>query len=299
MHVAHSVWAFGLLSSPAVRDGCAECEVGFARSTGGPVRTSLASPVQFYRPFPAHCIGFSRNRGIVAEGVSTQSWSLFEGGSCAVHMLASWPSVSGSETCLSEQGFIDIGFLCPGRQYRDEDGTVWKSGGSPLPETLATAQACVEPLADVFSFVTGKTRSLDGKSIQDYTGTVTALIDNAGVIGWSFGGNLAVLAMARYGERFPGLRWYASWETPILGPVDEGRGSAFERNPFYDAKTGKIDFDRLRYSPEMPIWVWPIQRLAGQPDWPHGGLYLDGDGDRHLTEAAITGSGLTLSQARR
>jgi hypothetical protein len=203
-----------------------------------------------------------------------------KGAPIAVHMLASWPSVSGSEACLSEQGFIDVGFLCPGRQYREADGTVWKSGGSPLPETLSSAQACVEPLADVLSFVTGKTRSLDGKSIQDYTGTVRAMIDNAGIIGWSYGGNLAVLAIARYGERFPGLRWYASWETPILGPVDEGRGSAFEPNPFYDAKSGRIDFGRLRYSPEMPTWVWPIQRLARQPDWPHGGLYLDGDGDR-------------------
>jgi hypothetical protein len=42
-------------------------------------------------------------------------------------------------------------------------------------------------LADVLSFVTGETRSLDGKSIQDYAGTVRAMIDNAGVIGWSYG----------------------------------------------------------------------------------------------------------------
>src|SRR5689334_20334039 len=35
-----------------------------------------------------------------------------KGAPIAVHMFASRPSVSGSPACLSEQGFIDIGFLC-------------------------------------------------------------------------------------------------------------------------------------------------------------------------------------------
>jgi hypothetical protein len=117
---------------------------------------------------------------------------------------------------LSEQGFIDVGFLCAGKEYRDSGGTVWKSGGSPPSETLAAALACVDSLADVLSFATGKTRSLEGKPIQDYAGGVKAMTGNAGIVSVSFGGNLAVLAMARHGERFPGLKWYASWATPIL-----------------------------------------------------------------------------------
>ena len=121
------------------------------------------------------------------------------GAPIAVHMNASRPSVSGSRACLSEQGFIDVGFLCPGGQYRGPDGTLWKSGGAD-PADQVHAQNCVEPLADVLSFATGKTRSLEGKSIQDYVEGVRAMTDNAGVIGWSFGGNLAVLAMARHGR---------------------------------------------------------------------------------------------------
>jgi hypothetical protein len=124
-----------------------------------------------------------------------------QGAPIVVHMFASRPSVRGSSACLSEQGFIDVGFLCPGRQYRISDGTVWKSGGPPPRETLGAANACVEPLADVLSFATGKTRSLDGKSIQDYTGKVRAMTADAGIVGYSFGGNLAILAMARHGER--------------------------------------------------------------------------------------------------
>jgi hypothetical protein len=112
---------------------------------------------------------------------------------------------------------------------------------------------------------------------------------NAGVVGWSFGGNLAVLAMARHGERFSGLKWYASWESPILGPVDDGSGTTLEPNPFYDANANKIAFERLRYSPEMPIWAWYILGLQAKPDWPRGGLYLDGDGDGKFNRNADYG----------
>ena len=198
-----------------------------------------------------------------------------EGAPIAVHMLSAIPRVNGSIACLSEQGFIDVGFLCPGAQYKTSDGTILKSGGSAFPPDPGR---CVEPLADVMAFATGKTRSLEDKSIQDYAGSIKALITNAGVIGWSFGGNLAVLAMARYGDRFPGLQWYASWESPFLGTTED-RGSLFEPNPLYDATTGKIDFARLRYSTEMPIWVFPPMPQPPAARWPHGGLYLDGDGN--------------------
>jgi hypothetical protein len=193
-------------------------------------------------------------------------------------MLAAAPSVSGSNVCFAEQGFIDVGFLCPGGEYQAPDGTVWKSGSGGVPDQVRW-ENCVEPLADVLSFATGKTRSVEGKAIQDYIGRVTALTENVGVVGWSFGGNLAVLAMARYGERFSTLKWYASYETPIGGPVDDGRGTTIQPNPFYDADTDTIDFSRLTYSSEMPVWAWFILRLSPTPQWPRGGLYLDGNRD--------------------
>lgn len=200
-----------------------------------------------------------------------------QGAPIAVHMIANRPNVTGSRACLSERGFIDVGFLCPGGEYRDADGRLWKSGGAVVNQS--SAQECVEPLGDVLSFATGNLRSREGKSIQDYVPGVRAMTENAGVIGWSFGGNLSVLAMARYGDRFPNLKWYASWETPILGPVDDGRGTRYEPNPFYNSQTDEIDFTRLRYSRDMPVWVWPVIGLRPQPDWPRGGLFLDGDGN--------------------
>jgi len=203
-----------------------------------------------------------------------------QGAPIAVHMIAARPNVSGSRACLSERGFVDVGFLCPGGEYRDGSGALWKSGGAVVAQS--SAQACVEPLGDVLSFATGALRSTEGKSIQDYVSGVRTLTNNVGIIGWSFGGNLSVLAMGRYGDRFPNLKWYASWETPILGPVDEGRGTVFQVNHFYDATTDQIDLSRLKYSRDMPVWAWPILGLRPQPDWPRGGLYLDGDGNGHF-----------------
>jgi len=137
----------------------------------------------------------------------------------------------------------------------------------------------MEALADVLAFVTGRTRSLEHMSIQDHLGAITVSTSNVGVIGWSAGGNLATLTMARHGERFRDLAWYASWESPVLSTVDIGAGSIFEANRFYDPATGRVDWTRLRYSPEMPLWVWPPQGVRADPTWPRGGLYLDGDGD--------------------
>ena len=119
-----------------------------------------------------------------------------EGAPIAVHMLAAAPNVTGSIACLSEQGFIDVGFLCPGEEYRASDGTVARSGGQPSRGQVDW-ERCIEPLADVLAFATGNSRSLEGKTLREYAPTVSPPTDNVGVIGWSFGGNLAVHAMAR------------------------------------------------------------------------------------------------------
>jgi para-nitrobenzyl esterase len=162
--------------------------------------------------------------------------------------------------CLSRRGFVEVAFQCSGNQD-------------------ARFTPCSEALADVLAFATGQIRSMENKSIEAYTGDIKVQTTNVGMVGWSGGGNRAVLTVARYGDRFPGLKWYASWESPMLSTVDAGTGSIFERNPYYDRATGTVDFARLRYSSEMPLWVWPIQALPRDPTWPRGGLYLDGDGN--------------------
>jgi hypothetical protein len=181
-----------------------------------------------------------------------------EGAPIVVHSPAG-PSVDRVNACLRGQGFVEVLFQCP-------------------PATDSRLMSCSEVLADVLAFATGQTRSLENRSIDGYTGGVKALTTNVGIVGWSAGGNRAVLTMARYGDRFPGVKWYASWESPMLSPVDGGWGSTYQLNPFYDSSTGITDFKHLRYSADMPLWVW-LRQVPPESDWPRGGLYLDGNGD--------------------
>src|SRR5689334_1710333 len=60
-----------------------------------------------------------------------------KGAPIAVHMFPVPFSVGQSFACFSEQGLIDVGFLCPGLEFRDKDGTVWKSGGPAPARTYA------------------------------------------------------------------------------------------------------------------------------------------------------------------
>ena len=183
-----------------------------------------------------------------------------EGAPIVVHSGAASSVDRVGGGCFSRRGFVEVAFTCSGNQD-------------------ARIAPCSEALADVLAFATGRIRSMENKSIEGYTGSIKVQTANVGMVGWSAGGNRAVLTMARYGERFPGLKWYASWESPMLGSPDTGTGSIFQLNPYYDRATGTVDFARLRYSAEMPLWVWPIQALPRDPTWPRGGLYLDGDGN--------------------
>ena len=174
-------------------------------------------------------------------------------------------SIDRVHACLRGHGFIDVVYQCPGAR-------------------ATRLTNCSEQLADVLAFATGRIRSLENKSIEGHTGDVKVDTANVGLVGWSAGGNRAVLTMARYGDRFPGLKWYASWESPMLSIGDSGgSGTIYQPNPFYDASAGTVDLNRLRYSADLPLWVWPPEGPPCASDCPRGGLYLEGDGNGRFT----------------
>ena len=198
-----------------------------------------------------------------------------DGAPIAVHLNPPGTGgVEGSPACLSEAGFIDVAGLCPGLSSKAQpDGKAWKSGGTASLDY----RMCSEASADVLAFATGRLHSTDMKSIQDYVAGMTALTGNAGVIGYSIGGNIAVDAIARFGGRFPDLKWYASWESPFAQAgftLDEG--SALKANRFYDPKTGEIDFTTLRYLSDAPVRYFPIAIVPAQARALKGALVLDG-----------------------
>ena len=97
-----------------------------------PNRTPPANTCSFSGPLEHIPSKSGGNEGLLVRISPPARGRYPQGAPIAVHMIAARPSVSGSRACLSERGFVDIGFLCPGGEYRDSSGTLWKSGGERL-----------------------------------------------------------------------------------------------------------------------------------------------------------------------
>lgn len=258
---ARSHWAFatGRTESDTAAQIPRDAQAPPPRGPREPVATcTLRGPL-------AHVRSKAMPDGGVPVRISPPTQARYADGAPIAVQVTPVPSLDEARICLRDDGFVDVGFQCPGDGALTAGG--WEQGGGkPGPEV------CMQALADVLSFVTGRTRSLEERSIHEYLGTVKASTTNVGMVTWSAGGNLATLTMARHAERFPGLAWYASWESPVLSSVDTGAGSVFEANRLYDPASGQVDFTRLRYSPGMPLWVWPPQGLRSDANpaarWP-------------------------------
>ncbi len=183
--------------------------------------------------------------------------------------------VGSLQTRLGDFGFIDIAFLFPGGESGPPvEGRPLRSGGT----YDFRGPASVRALADVILFATGRTRSVEGKTIQEYLGGMRALVDQVGVIGWSLGGTTIAAALGLHGKQMRGLKWYASHESPYgEGIIDGEFGARGQANPFYDPETGKLDLSALRYGKDLPV------TLMGRPiegaQHLRGALYLDGNGN--------------------
>jgi len=176
---------------------------------------------------------------------------------------------------LGDFGFIDIAFLFPGGESGPPvDGKPLRSGGT----YDSRGPASVRALADVIAFALGRTRSLEGKTIQDYAGQIKVLTGNVGVIGWSLGGTTIAATLGMHGKELSGLRWYASHESPYGEGIIDGEFGAWDRpNPFYDANTGKLDLSTLRYGKDLP--VMSAGRMLEGAQQLRGALFLDGNGN--------------------
>jgi hypothetical protein len=167
-------------------------------------------------------------------------------------------------------GFVEVFFGFPGGEGDFASGGRYDFRGPN----------CTRALADVIRFATGRVADKQGRRIDDLTGGIKVLKSNCGVVGSSHGGNACGLVMARHGEEFPDLAWYASMESPYgEGAVPGELGGFGARvNPAYDPKTGVLDLARLAWSDDLPPAAFPArgpQRAAGLK----GALYFDLSGD--------------------
>jgi len=164
-------------------------------------------------------------------------------------------------------GFVEIFFGFPGGGEGEA-----ASGG----QYDFRGPNCTRALADVIRFATGRAADKQGRKIDDLVGGVKVLKSNLGLVGSSHGGNACGLVMARHGEEFPDLAWYASMESPYGEGAVPGELGGFggRVNPAYDPTTGVLDIGRLAWSDELSPSGFPRRGPQRSSDL-KGALYFD------------------------
>ncbi|MBM3359712.1 MAG: hypothetical protein FJY54_18620 [Betaproteobacteria bacterium] len=168
-------------------------------------------------------------------------------------------------------GFVEIHFAFPGGGVGDE-----RSGGA----YDFRGSNCVRALADVIRFATGRIAAKDGRRIGELARGLTVLTNNVGLVGSSHGGNASGMAMAKFGDEFPNLAWYASMESPYgegAANVELG-GHESGLNPAYDPKTGLLDLSKLAWSSELSPGLFRKPMLVATREM-NGAFYFDLNGD--------------------
>jgi hypothetical protein len=150
-------------------------------------------------------------------------------------------------------------------------------------------------LSDVLAFAQGRVRTVDGRTIQEVAVSIPVRVNNVGVIGWSFGGNIVPAALAHDAQVAEEVRWYASWESPYGDGVINGEfGTRLTGpNPFYDPATGELDLTTLRYDPDLaPTLLPPPQDPMPEVT---GSLYHDANTNGRYDEGVdVKQSGVPL-----
>lgn len=147
----------------------------------------------------------------------------------------------------AQQGFVEIRFAFPG-------------GGKPgfMSSGIYDNRGikCQEALRDVLRFAAGEIDDNQGKKISELLPFRTSS-KSIGAVGWSNGGNLLLVTLAKYLDSLPFLSWMAFYESPVGAMFQTGAlGSSQDMfiNKHYrqgTAATGQVvvDFRKLRYQP--------------------------------------------------
>ena len=170
---------------------------------------------------------------------------------------------------VAECGFVEVYFASTGftKGPYDFGGPNWLLG-----------------LRDVVLFATGRKADKQGRKIQDLAGKIPVLASDVGMIGLSHGGNACGAIMGLYGQEFPKLGYYVSWESPYgEGAVGEELGSPRRDNgrvnPAYDAVASRLDLSKLTWDPDLPM-TGRGRTEQQRRDLPiHGALFFDMNGN--------------------
>lgn len=174
-------------------------------------------------------------------------------------------------THAAQQGFIEVRFAFPGGGKKDfESSGIYDQRGHHSQEALR----------DVLKFAAGKLPDADGKTISDLV-KVKVYNNTVGVVGWSNGGNLALVTLSKFAADLPFIGWLAFYESPIgscFYPPSLGGAQDFLTLKHYrqgTAATGQIliDFKKLRWQ-KNGTRNPGAHKKVGEPEIP-GVLYFD------------------------
>ena len=192
-------------------------------------------------------------------------------------------TANGLNFCIhaAQAGFVEIRFAFPGGGTK-----VFKSSG----KLDARGNYSQIALRDIILFAMGQGKDYRDRTISELV-PVKINPANVGLVGWSNGGNIALVTMDKYADLFQSLGWAAFYESP-LGPLffPSSLGSVNDLLPNRHYRQGSaaagrclIDFRKLAYDPDVSRNAG-LNKKLGLVELP-GVVYFDENGNKKWDEA--------------
>ncbi len=153
----------------------------------------------------------------------------------------------GFEMHAAQVGFVEVRFAFPGGgKGRFMSSGIYDYRGHESQKAFR----------DVLLFAAGKLRDSENRLIYDLLPEKVCR-DNIGIVGWSNGGNIALVTMYKYADQLQFINWIAFYESPLgslFFPPNLGAERDLVTNKHYrqgSCATGDcmIDFHNLAYDP--------------------------------------------------
>ncbi len=185
------------------------------------------------------------------------------------------------EMHAAQVGFIEVRFAFPGGRHGR-----FNSSGFYDYRGINSQMA----LRDVLLFAAGKITDSEGRKIYDLV-PVKISKDNIGLVGWSNGGNVALVTMYRYADQLPFIAWIGFYESPLgsmFFPPNLGGEHDLVYNKHYrqgSCATGDclVDYRNLRYDPYIYRTPGEHQK-RGESEIP-GVIFFDENGNKKWDES--------------
>jgi hypothetical protein len=221
-------------------------------------------------------------RGLAINVIYPEKPRYPEGAPIAV-VVPGGDAPSGLGFCMhaAQVGFLEIRFAFPGGGVKG-----FSSSGVKDYRGLASSVA----LQDILQFATGKKEDYKGRTIKDLVPIKLAL-NNVGLVGWSNGGNIALVTLDKFAFALQAVSWIAFYESPIgplFYPPSLGSTEDLVLNKHYregSAATGRclIDFRKLAYEKKTKRNPG-VNRKLGEEEIP-GVVYFDDNDNKRWDES--------------